>query len=329
MNDPQEAKTLGDWAKIAIQQHYHKILNHEYHVFKDQDPEELHQMRVGMRRLRTAIAGFSSAIILPKSVDEKKVGKIAGILGQLRDLDVLAETLITIYLPELPKTEEKKLEKLLIKLEKKRKKRVKITQEILQKNTYRNFKKDLDIWLEKPLYTAIAPLSMEHILPDLLSPQISTFLLHPGWIVGSRLNKNENMINFDLPSKSLKDLSHQEEMTLHSLRKEAKRTRYLMELFLSFYGEDYQQMIKKIKQIQEVLGEIQDGFVLRQLLSQVYGHDLPTILPVMAQKIRECRLQNGLQWEELRQFFLSPDHRTQLRLRLHSPLFLSIPEMIT
>jgi CHAD domain-containing protein len=55
MNNSQEAKTLGDWAKIAIQQHYQKILNHEPLVLKDKDPEELHQMRVGMRRLRTAI----------------------------------------------------------------------------------------------------------------------------------------------------------------------------------------------------------------------------------------------------------------------------------
>ena len=93
MNHSQEAKTLGDWAKIAIQQHYQKILKHETLVLQDKDPEELHQMRVGMRRLRTAIAGFSCAVTLPKSVDEKKVGEIATILGKLRDLDVLQETL--------------------------------------------------------------------------------------------------------------------------------------------------------------------------------------------------------------------------------------------
>jgi CHAD domain-containing protein len=319
MNNSQEAKTLGDWAKIAIHQHYQKILNHEALVLKDKDPEELHQMRVGMRRLRTAIAGFSCAVILPKSVDERKVGKIATMLGQLRDLDVLEETLTTIYLPELSKTEQKKLETLFIKIKKRRKTIAKIVKDILHKNIYQDFKKDLNTWLEKPVYTAIASLPMEHILPDLLSPQISAFLLHPGWIVGSHFNKSENMIDFNFPTKRLEDLSHHEEITLHSLRKEAKRTRYLMELLLSFYGENYQEMLKKIKQVQEVLGEIQDGFVLRQVLGQVYGHDLQKILPIMAQKIREHRLQNGLQWEELRQFFLSPDHRNQLRLSIHSP----------
>ena len=319
MNNSQEAKTLGDWAKIAIHQHYQKILKHEALVLKDKDPEELHQMRVGMRRLRTAIAGFSCAVILPKSVDERKVGKIATVLGKLRDLDVLEETLTTIYLPELSKIEQKILEKLFIKIKKNRQTVAKNTKEILHKNIYQDFKTDLNTWLEKPVYTAIASLPMEHILPDLLSPQISAFLSHPGWVVGSSLHQTENMINFDCPAKRLEDLSHQEEMTLHSLRKEAKRTRYLMELLLTFYGENYQEILKKIKQIQEILGEIQDGFVLKQVLSQVYGHDLQQILPIMTQKIREHRLQNGLQWEDFRQLFLSPDYRTQLRLSIQSP----------
>jgi len=319
MNNSQEAKTLGDWAKIAIQQHYQKILKHEALVLKDKDPEELHQMRVGMRRLRTAIAGFSCAVILPKSVDERKVGKIATVLGKLRDLDVLEETLTTIYLPELSKIEQKILGKLFIKIKKNRQIIAKNTKEILHKNVYQDFKKDLNTWLEKPVYTAIASLPIKHILPDLLSPQISAFLLHPGWIVGSHFNKTENIIDFNIPAKRLEDLSHQEEMTLHSLRKEAKRTRYLMELLLSFYGENYQEMLKKIKQVQEVLGEIQDGFVLRQVLSQVYGHDLQQVLPIMTQQIREQRLQNSSQWEELRQFFLSPANRTQLRLSVQSP----------
>jgi CHAD domain-containing protein len=252
-------------------------------------------------------------------VDEKKVGKIATVLGNLRDLDVLGETLSTVYLPELSENEQKKLEKLFINIQKKRKVIAKVTQEILHKNIYQSFKKDLDDWLEKPVYTAIAALPIGHILPDLLSPQISAFLSHPGWVVGSNLHQTENIIDFNVPAKRLEDLSHQEEMILHSLRKETKRTRYLMELLITFYEENYQEMLKKIKQMQEVLGEIQDGFVLRQVLGQVYGHDLPKILPIMTQKIQEHRLQNGLEWETLRQFFLFPANRIQLRLSIQSP----------
>ncbi|MDY7014654.1 MAG: CHAD domain-containing protein, partial [Cyanobacteriota bacterium] len=55
-------KTFGDWARVAIAKHSRKMLEHEADVLKDKDPEELHQMRVGMRRLRSAIAGFSTAL---------------------------------------------------------------------------------------------------------------------------------------------------------------------------------------------------------------------------------------------------------------------------
>lgn len=69
--DP-DAKTFGDWAYIAIAKHFNKILNHEAKVLEDRDPEELHQMRVGMRRLRSAIAGFTPALNLPNNASEKK-----------------------------------------------------------------------------------------------------------------------------------------------------------------------------------------------------------------------------------------------------------------
>jgi len=254
------------------------------------------------------------------------VGSIARVLGELRDLDVLKDVLITVYCPELPNSEQKKLEKILAVLEQHREKATQATKKVLEKNTYQTFKKDLNNWLERPIYTAIASLPIAYILPELLSPQISTFLLHPGWIVGSDLNRKENMINFNSPAKLLEELSHAEEIVLHSLRKEAKKTRYLMELATTFYGENYRQMLNRIQDVQTILGEIQDGFVLRQLLTSIYGHDLPLSLPMMTQKIKENRLQHGLQWEELRQFFLATENRTQLRLSNHSPHFETIAD---
>ncbi len=70
-------KFLGDWASLAIKKHLEKIVKHEADVLKDRDPEDLHQMRVGMRRLRSAITGFAPALELPKPAQEKKIGKIA------------------------------------------------------------------------------------------------------------------------------------------------------------------------------------------------------------------------------------------------------------
>ncbi len=57
-------KSLKDYAYQAIQQHLKKTLKWEKPVKKDEDPEALHQMRVGMRRLRTAISRFD---LVPES----------------------------------------------------------------------------------------------------------------------------------------------------------------------------------------------------------------------------------------------------------------------
>ncbi|WP_333460653.1 CHAD domain-containing protein [Microcoleus sp. Z1_C3] len=45
-----KVKTLGDAASGAIEKYFRKTVEHEVEVLKDKDPEELHQMRVGLRR---------------------------------------------------------------------------------------------------------------------------------------------------------------------------------------------------------------------------------------------------------------------------------------
>ena len=62
-----QTQTLGYWAVEAIQKHLEKVISHESEVLKDDNPEELHQMRVGMRRLRSAIVGFAPVLELPES----------------------------------------------------------------------------------------------------------------------------------------------------------------------------------------------------------------------------------------------------------------------
>ena len=220
MNQNQAAKTLGDWAYIAIAEHYKKILKHESKVLKDKDPEHLHQMRVGMRRLRSAIAGFAPAINLPISVSEKNIAQIAKVLGKLRDIDVLQETLITQYHPHLPEIEQKKLKVVLKSLKKNRKQAFKDVKVILHSRQYVQFKTSIEAWLESPNYNAIASLKIQQVLPDLLLPQASSFLLHPGWLVGITIESGD--VIFAQNSTNEK-LSKSENKILHDLRKSAKK----------------------------------------------------------------------------------------------------------
>jgi CHAD domain-containing protein len=319
MTENEEAKTFGDWAKIAIAKHFGKMLNHEAEVLKDKDPEELHQMRVGMRRLRSAITGFAPALELPQTAGEKQVGQVAKILGKLRDVDVLQETLTTQYEPNLPKAEQGNLGVVLKSLKKQRKKIFKQVKTILNDDCYLSLKDSLKEWLEKPTYQPIAALKIEAVLPDLLLPQASNLLLHPGWFVGVKIVEGDiEFITEMNPAMVAQILASQGEK-LHELRKEAKRSRYNMTLFTQFYGELYQKYLQQIKEVQEVLGQIQDSVVLIEFLESVLESDIESKMPTLAEQLKENRYHKWQEWQQLQKHFLDWKKRQDLRNILQYP----------
>jgi CHAD domain-containing protein len=319
MSQQQKAITFGDWANIAIAKHFNKILKHEDEVLQDKDPEELHQMRVGMRRLRSTITGFAPAIDLPKAAGEKQVGKVAKVLGKLRDLDVLQEALTSQYEPNLPLAEQKHLTTVFKFLKKQRKQAFKEVKTILTRDRYIDFKQELQDWLEQPKYQPIAALKIELVLPDLLLPQISKFLLHPGWLVGVKIKEGEIDYSNGLDPQKVEQILVSQGEILHELRKEAKRARYNMALFTEFYGEAYRDYLQKIKDIQDILGQIQDSFVLVEFLESVLESDIHKQMPTLAEQLSKTRFQKWQEWEGFQKHFLYWKKRQELRSILQHP----------
>lgn len=317
-NNP-DPKTFGDWAYLAIEKHSRKTLKHETDVLKDRDPEALHQMRVGMRRLRTAVTGFAPALCLPKAAQEKKIAKIARRLGELRDLDVLQETLKNQYLPTLPSSEQDACKKVLSTLEKQRKKTLEQVQSTLKDQDYQKLKQAFKDWLEQPTYKELAEIPIHSILPDLLLPLISQFFLHPAWLIGVTLESGTISIPSPLNSELVVQLLSTHGDSLHSLRKQAKRVRYQMELFTDFYGYAYQDYLKNIQDIQSILGQIQDSFVLAEFLTNTLGLDITVQLPTLAKQLTEDRYQAWHQWRSLQEQYLSLKTRKELHQTVLQP----------
>ncbi|MGH2412489.1 MAG: CHAD domain-containing protein [Microcystaceae cyanobacterium] len=315
----QNAKTFGEWAYLAIAKHFSKILKHEVGVLEDKDPEELHQMRVGMRRLRSAIAGFSDSLDLPKSVTEKKVGKVARILGELRDIDVLGEALKNQYQPVLPKKEKKKLNEALEVLKTKREEAFDNVKTILEDKLYETLKQAFKDWLEEPKYQKISQVHIQTVLPELLLPQASKLLLHPAWLVGLEFEEGETKFPDKLAKKEVEKLLEEQGSVLHELRKEAKRSRYSMELFTQFYGDNYQNYLNDIKEIQSILGEIQDCFVLAEFMSEAFESDITNQMPKLAEKLTDTRYKSWQKWAKLQRKFLDTSMRQNLHLAILNP----------
>jgi CHAD domain-containing protein len=326
INIQHPAQIFGDWAAIAIAKHAHKIFKCEADVLKDKDPEDLHQMRVAMRRLRTAVLGFDRAIDLPITVSEKSIGKFARILGSLRDLDVMQEAIVTQYQPFLSHPEHKQLDRVLKALKKRRKSTLSRVRGCLKGDRYQTFKKDLQQWIEDPNYQSLSEVSIREVLPDLLLPEIANFLLHPGWWVGIQLTAGTVNFHEPLEPEAVRELLDRQGVILHDLRKEAKRIRYQMELFTQFYGETYQDFVQRVKQVQEVLGNIQDGFVLIDFLADVLETDVQTEMPELAARLTEIRYQQWQEWEGLQRQFLDSETRQNLRTIVQHPNGLINPQ---
>jgi len=311
--------TLGDRALLAIKKHFDKFLKHEADVLADRDPEALHQMRVGMRRLRSAIAGFAPAIDLPKAAQDKKIGKIARMLGNLRDLDVLRETLETQYKPALPADEQEQLDTALIYLYKRRRKTFAKVHETLTSDRYQDLKQALEKWLSQPQLQPIAQMPIQAILPDLLLPEVGRLLLHPGWLVGTKLQDEQLVVQTEQTPEQAKQELTDKAPLLHSLRKETKRTRYQMEVFANFYGASYETYLQDMKAIQGVLGQIQDSFVLSEFLADALHSEVEKTMPALANLLTEYSYQAWQKWQTLQQRYLNLESRKGLHLSILMP----------
>lgn len=315
-----QTETLGDWAQKAIGKHFQKTIKYESDVLKDRDPEALHQMRIGMRRLRTIVIGFAPALDLPKAASEKEIGKIARILGNLRDLDVLQEALESRYQPALPAKEQPKMKLALTKLAKQRRKALKQVQKTLKhQKEYQKLKQALQGWLSKPTCKVLAQMPVTDVLPDILSPFVSQLLLHPGWLVGVEVGSPDSDSPQKMTPAAVESLIATQGEMLHSLRKQAKRVRYQMSLFTELYGPTYQNYVEDVKQMQTVLGDIQDSEVLEEFLNHVFGCDIRTKTPHLAGLLASDRYQAWQQWQGLQHRYLNSQTKQAFRQELLKP----------
>ncbi|WP_417040715.1 CHAD domain-containing protein [Cylindrospermopsis raciborskii] len=308
------ATSLGYLAHQALTKIAEKTLEYEKSVKKDKDPIALHQMRVGMRRLRTAVTSFSSFLDLPSSVNDQSIGKIARTLGKLRDLDVLKEILERDYEPYLSPHQQSSLEMAFSAISQERESVCLSVQKIFKSELYKSFKQDLLEWLKNPIYNPLAQLQIQQAVPELLLPQISRFLLHPGWIIGTKTLDTAGITSIKWTSEELEKSLQIQGETLHDLRKQAKRVRYQIDLFDDLYQQSFTQQLGQIKQVQEILGNLQDSMVLNKWLLDIYKSEGESSLTEMMTILATNRYQLWQQWQPLQMEFLKTETRKNLYL---------------
>lgn len=87
------SQTVGETAFAVMRIHFRSFAAHEPGTRLGEDPEDLHDMRVATRRLRAVIALFQGALPVRMARVRDELGWVGGALGAVRDLDVALEQL--------------------------------------------------------------------------------------------------------------------------------------------------------------------------------------------------------------------------------------------
>lgn len=283
----------GAFALELIQTQIRRLGRLQADVLADRDPEPLHQLRVSLRRLRTALAQFAPALELPESASERRIAAVARRTSLCRDLDVLGLRLQEQLLPRLPDKEQRGLEGPIKRLGQDRSQAFATLVEALHSPRYLKLLERLHKWQKKPRFT---PLGQQPLLPwlyDWQAPFSAGLFLHTGWTVE------------DPAAESL-----------HALRKQIKRARYSLEHFEPWCTPTLLAWIEELRQAQDHLGELHDLQILNSsFVDNEHLHKGPK-LPTLQAELQAQQQLHWLRWREQAQRLVQDANRQAIQREL-------------
>jgi CHAD domain-containing protein len=283
----------GSYALELIQRQVRRLGKLQGEVLADRDPESLHQLRVSLRRLRTALTQFGPALVLPESVTDRRIAAVARRTGLCRDLDVLQLRLQQQLLPRLPGDEQQALEGPLKRLARDRSQAFDTLKEALHSSRYLKLLARLHKWQQQPRYTPLGQLPLAAWLYDWQAPFTAALFLHAGWTVED-------------PTAE----------ALHDLRKRIKAARYALEHLEDWCEPALRAWIQELRQAQEHLGELHDLQILTQTLGGSGSPLKSERLPVLRSELAGQLSEHWLRWRELAQRLQHDNHRHAIHRQL-------------
>ena len=216
-------------------------------------PEPVHQMRVAVRRLRSAIKVFQSAVDSPEvAAADRGLKALAAKLAPTRDWDVfVTETAATVADAFAA---EQRMRRLLAAAERRQRACHDELRSFLGSVEFRRLGVELACLAGGPGRQA-APDDAEQTEP---AAPLEAFAAD---VLGKRLKR---LLQID------DDIAGLEPAALHAIRLRAKRLRYAAEIFAPLYpGKATHRFIRRLSRLQDRLGTLNDGAVAAHLLGEI------------------------------------------------------------
>jgi CHAD domain-containing protein len=255
-----KSKTPPVTADLTVSEAFAAILGHNFEnlgkweekAHSGSDIEGVHQLRVTVRRMRSALALFENAT--PRASDKHwrdEMRWLAGELGLARDLDVFISEALGSLGSKLPLKGADRF----ARIAERRRDRAYAEQvrAMLESSRYRHFKDGFGDWLKSRAWDKAAEGTKR---AERLSGNIIPF-------ARKRLDKQERRV---LSAGSHVNRDVPEEM--HKLRIACKKLRYAAEFFQPLFpGMDV--FISHMKGLQDLLGTLNDVAVTQHLLGEL------------------------------------------------------------
>jgi CHAD domain-containing protein len=225
------------------------MLSHEAGTRLGEDIEELHDMRVATRKMRSAFFVFGD-VYQPKITQfyQKELRKVGRALGRVRDLDVLIANGQGFQKSQPPESKHE-IGPLLTYWELELGENRHGLLELLDHPRYLKFKESFNEFLQTPGLgiqtqdSSTANQLSRHIVPTLIYTRLANVMSYDSRISMATIPE------------------------LHALRIECKLLRYTLEFFKEILGAEVLEFIAEIKKIQDHLGELNDAQVACQLMA--------------------------------------------------------------
>jgi CHAD domain-containing protein len=226
------SQDMGEYGARLIRRQFDRVCQYREKMKGKAEPEELHQMRVAIRKMRVLLK-HSHPYYRPKIVKKLRVSlkEAANVLGVVRDIDTFLLFLDRSQ-DALPSECTVFLDHLRDRLESSRLAGLESIHRHFSSKAYQEFMKDLDH------FTTNVPVkkhsSIKKEIPIILNALLDEICMY---------------------KKRVKKASGRE---LHNLRILFKHLRYLCEFFKPFYGKKIKKVIQQATEVQNCLGEVQD-----------------------------------------------------------------------